>query len=158
MTAEDARVWDFALRVHRFLFIIFGLNADGDFAERVNAFGDGVDVELEQRVRNFDDVVNGFVRGVHGTRTHRSEDMNFSIGSFEADGGGWHTHRAARDLQTVEIKNIARTIKLIGDERFEVGIHDNFFAVGEFFETGKGFIEFDFIERVPISARRLRSA
>src|ERR1051325_10143955 len=49
VTTEDARVRDFALSVHGLIAIVLRLNANGDFAERIDAFSNRVDVELEQR-------------------------------------------------------------------------------------------------------------
>ena len=70
------------------------------------------------------------------------------IGSAQTDGGSGHAQRAAGNLQAFEMKDIARTIELVGDQRFEVGIGDDLFAVSQFLETREGFVEFVFIERM----------
>ena len=126
----------------------FAFDADGDFAERVNAFGDGVNVELEQCARHIDDGINGFVGRIHRTSAHRGMGDDLAIGAAQADSGGGHAHRAAGNLQSFKEIHIARLIELIGDQGFEIRIGDGLFAVGQFLETRKGLIEFDFIERV----------
>ena len=47
------------------LFAVCILDADGDFAERVDAFGDGVDGELHQGRRDTDNIINCGVGGMY---------------------------------------------------------------------------------------------
>ena len=61
VTAIDARIFEFTLRVHFCVTAAIALNADSHFAERVNACGDGVNIELEKFARRFGaEVAAGF--------------------------------------------------------------------------------------------------
>src|SRR5688572_22586087 len=75
-------------------------------------------------------------------------NVNLAIGSLQTDSSSGHTERAAYDLHAIENIHIQRTIELIRDQSFKVSIYNYFFAICQFLETRKGFIELNLIERM----------
>src|SRR4030065_1346631 len=84
MSSIDTSIFNFFLRAHR-MMTISGLYAHDDFAESINAFGDSMNIELEQRVGHIDNSINGFVGGINRASAKRGISVVFAIGTAQTD-------------------------------------------------------------------------
>src|SRR5688572_27506232 len=148
VSAKNAGMGNLLLCIHGGSVIVLRLNTNRDFSKGVNPLRDRMNVKLKQCVLCLDNGVNGFIGSIHRARAHRSMDVNLAIGSLQTDSSSWHTERAAYDLHAIENIHIQRTIEFIRDQSFKVSIYNYFFAICQFLETRKGFIELNFIERM----------
>src|SRR4030066_1138295 len=80
VSSIDTSIFNFFLRAHR-MMTISGLYAHDYFAESINAFGDRMNVELEQRVGYIDNSINRFVGGITRTSTKRGVSVIFAVGA-----------------------------------------------------------------------------
>ena len=73
-------------------------------------------------------------------------DVNFAIRSLQTDGGSRHPHRSTRDLHSIEVIHITRTIEFIRNQRFQISIRNHLLAIRQFLETHESLIQFNFIQ------------
>jgi len=81
---------------------IVGLDADGHPTHGVNAFGHGLDGELDELVRLTDDAVDGPVDGVHWPAAVVGVAIDLTVWPADADGGGGDAVVAAGDLDVFQ--------------------------------------------------------